>query len=326
MDETYQMELIPLTTKEAERRAELEQRIFETVRQSYITLGELLTEIGEKRLYKSTHHVFEDYCRDVLDMAKRTAYQYIQAFGVVRNLSSFMAELPEEKKSPIGYFLPEDKKSAIADFSDSEKVRHGAQTSPQQLLPLLPQNERQARALVNLTPEEQRQVWLQALETAPAGKVTAAHVRATVRTLKGEKMREPVQRAQREKSKNGARISAEFHEAFKGFLAAVQAEIDSNWATTDRLTVVRHLDGIRGAISENGNHTIPAPGYRLEASNTEKLLAAGYTIYRMLPAKLIIERLIGNDKWEVVGPIYPNTESMTVAFEQLMLDQQNLRA
>ena len=42
--------------------------------------------------------------------------------------------------------------------------------------------ESQARPLTALSPEAQREVWAAAVETAPNGKVTAAHVQATVET------------------------------------------------------------------------------------------------------------------------------------------------
>lgn len=44
----------------------------------------------------------------------------------------------------------------------------------------LPVTERQARPLTPLDPDTQRQVWQQAVDTAPEGKITAAHVQATV--------------------------------------------------------------------------------------------------------------------------------------------------
>jgi len=47
---------------------------------------------------------------------------------------------------------------------------------------ILPATERQTRPLVTLEPEQQREVWLEAVSTAPAGKITAAHVE----TVKGE--------------------------------------------------------------------------------------------------------------------------------------------
>lgn len=56
-------------------------------------------------------------------------------------------------------------------------VNHGLQP---------PANERQARALSELEPEQQREAWALAVETAPNGKVTAAHVERVVDQLTGE--------------------------------------------------------------------------------------------------------------------------------------------
>src|SRR5258707_1813864 len=42
----------------------------------------------------------------------------------------------------------------------------------------LPTNEGQARPLIGLEPPQQRDVWQEAVETAPNGKLTAAHVEA----------------------------------------------------------------------------------------------------------------------------------------------------
>jgi hypothetical protein len=50
-----------------------------------------------------------------------------------------------------------------------ENVSHGTQ--------ILPTNERQARPLASLPPEQQVQVWQQVVETAPNGKATAASMR-----------------------------------------------------------------------------------------------------------------------------------------------------
>jgi hypothetical protein len=54
------------------------------------------------------------------------------------------------------------------------------------LLPIgniLPANEAQARPLTSLSPDVQRGVWQRALETAPAGQVTAAHVQRVIEEL-----------------------------------------------------------------------------------------------------------------------------------------------
>jgi hypothetical protein len=48
----------------------------------------------------------------------------------------------------------------------------------------IPANERQARPLTELEPEAQRLAWEVVIETAPQGKVTAAHVKSVVTVLK----------------------------------------------------------------------------------------------------------------------------------------------
>lgn len=47
-------------------------------------------------------------------------------------------------------------------------------------VPILPATESQARPLTALEPEQQREAWQRAVETAPNGKVTAAHVQSVV--------------------------------------------------------------------------------------------------------------------------------------------------
>jgi len=48
---------------------------------------------------------------------------------------------------------------------------------------VLPATKSQACPLASLEPEKQREVWQRAVETAPNGKVTAAHVQNTVRVF-----------------------------------------------------------------------------------------------------------------------------------------------
>lgn len=55
-----------------------------------------------------------------------------------------------------------------------ENVSRGTQNMP------LPTSERQVRPLTQLEPTQQRETWARVVETAPEGKVTAAHVQAVV--------------------------------------------------------------------------------------------------------------------------------------------------
>jgi len=63
----------------------------------------------------------------------------------------------------------------------------GAYEVSENLAPIdsvLPATESQARPLTSLPPDEQREVWQRAVETAPDGKITAAHVQSVVDNLK----------------------------------------------------------------------------------------------------------------------------------------------
>lgn len=130
-----------LDLREVAALAECEAVIDRGLRQFY-EVGAALVTIRDARLYRATHATFEDYCHERWGLGRRTAYQLIDAAGVV------------------------------------ESVRHGAQ--------ILPANERQARPLIKVPAEERPEVWAEAVETAPAGRVTAAHVAAVV-----EQFRQP---------------------------------------------------------------------------------------------------------------------------------------
>lgn len=109
---------------------------------TFVDVGKALMEIRDKRLYRQQYGTFEDYCRERWAMARRTAYQMIEAAEVVEN------------------------------------VRNCAQIAPA--------NEAQARPLTSLPAEVQPIAWQQAVETAPNGHVTAAHVQEVVNLFKQE--------------------------------------------------------------------------------------------------------------------------------------------
>lgn len=70
--------------------------------------------------------------------------------------------------------------------SYAHRMIEGAKTADN-LLPIgnTPVNEAQARPLTRLEPEKQREVWQEAVETAPGGKVTAEHVEDVVGRIQG---------------------------------------------------------------------------------------------------------------------------------------------
>lgn len=68
---------------------------------------------------------------------------------------------------------------AAAVVSNLKNVHHGAKC-PNQRAPSTPP--------YRLKPEQQREVWVEAVRTAPKGKVTASHVERTVKNYRREKM------------------------------------------------------------------------------------------------------------------------------------------
>lgn len=71
-----------LSAEERTERDELEQ----TVEQSFVTLGNALKILRDKRLYRETHSTFEAYVRDRFDYSRRAVDYLIGASEVVENL------------------------------------------------------------------------------------------------------------------------------------------------------------------------------------------------------------------------------------------------
>lgn len=139
--------------------AELAQHeaVIERGLQTFYDVGTALLSIRDKRLYRADYSTFEDYCRERWQMSRIRAYQLMEAAGVVGNL------------------LP------IGNTEMSTMVNTDLQSST---IVELPTSERQARELVGLEADAQRLAWEVVQQTAPAGKITAAHVKSVVNVLK----------------------------------------------------------------------------------------------------------------------------------------------
>lgn len=133
---------LELSDAEALERHRLELR----VERAFYEAGSALRELRDKRLYRSTHQTFEEYCRERFGYQRRHSYQLIEAAAVVENLCANGAQ----KSLDI----------------------NGAQ--------VLPTSERQVRALTQLEPAEQIEVWQQAVEAAgnkvPNGRIVKSIV------------------------------------------------------------------------------------------------------------------------------------------------------
>ncbi len=126
-----------LSPEEAADRSRLELK----VERAFYESGKALVELRSRRLYRSTHKSFDQYCRDRFGFQRRHCYRLIDAVAVVENLC------------PNG--------------THQKLETNGTQP--------LPTNERQVRELIGLEPDEQRHIWQQAVSKA-GGKVPSSRV------------------------------------------------------------------------------------------------------------------------------------------------------
>ena len=135
------VEIPELTEEEQRDRLHLERR----VERAFFEAGKALMELRDRRLYRSTHKTFEDYCRDRFGHSRQKSNYLIAAADVYENLTTICCQnLP-----------PED------------LTTNGSQ--------ILPTGEGQVRPITKLEPQEQWEVWQQAVELA-GGKVPTGRI------------------------------------------------------------------------------------------------------------------------------------------------------
>ena len=76
------MPIDPLTIEEESDRFSLERK----VERAFYEAGKALRQLRNRRLYRSTHVTFEEYCRDRFDFTRRRPYQLIEAAQIYDNL------------------------------------------------------------------------------------------------------------------------------------------------------------------------------------------------------------------------------------------------
>lgn len=122
----------------SDRLSELEE-IIDRGLKDFARTGAALEEVREKRLYRTNHKTFEDYCQKRWGMARSHVYRLIEASKTVANLS------------PTG-----DKPALYVE----------------------PSSESQVRPLAGLPAPVQQQVWNKAVENAGGKQPTAADIDA----------------------------------------------------------------------------------------------------------------------------------------------------
>ncbi|MBC1221086.1 hypothetical protein GNF10_17230 [Nostoc sp. UCD121] len=139
------VEVEELSEAEERDRLHLERRVERAVFEA----GKALMELRDRRLYRSTHGTFEEYCKDRFGFERRHPYRLIEASSVFDNLM---------KMCPI--------------WTQNEDDLDTVHSEQRQILPTA---EGQVRPMTKLEPHEQQEVWLRAVELA-GGKVPTGRI------------------------------------------------------------------------------------------------------------------------------------------------------
>ena len=152
--------------------------------------GDSLRAIREKRLYRRDYASFEIYCRERWNISRSRAHRLIEAATVIDNLlpmgnKDVLKMFPIANKiiglsPPIGGAMLAIGNRAEQDGKFSPPSDWTTAGTVEPLVPPLPANERQARPLAKLPPEQQREAWQKVVETARDTVITTRHVQQVV--------------------------------------------------------------------------------------------------------------------------------------------------
>jgi len=214
-------EVKPLSAAEAQRLDELEAVITKNMG-GFLAVAYALREIREKELFRTTHKLFGLYIKDMWEMARCRAYQLIDAANV--------ADLVKQIQL-----------SAIPD-------KNNLSTNGRQI-PWVPENERQARALVKFKddPKAIKNIFTEAIQTAEDGRITASHLKRTARRLHLEHVGKAVEEV-RHRNNQAPKIDDAFRKAFNAFLDQINYQRAADYKHTDKNEVIRHVQIILDAL------------------------------------------------------------------------------
>ncbi|MCC5623643.1 hypothetical protein [Nostoc sp. CHAB 5715] len=137
------VEIPELTEQEISDRLHLERK----VERAFFEAGKALAELRDRRLYRSTHKTFEEYCRDRFSYTYRHVNYLIAGCLIVDNIKMGTNSSQNESQDEMG-------------------------TNSSQILPT---SEVQVRPLAKLEPQQQPEAWQHAVEQA-GGKVPSGRI------------------------------------------------------------------------------------------------------------------------------------------------------
>ncbi|MEA5605921.1 hypothetical protein [Nostoc sp. UHCC 0252] len=176
------VEVSELTEQEISDRLHLERK----VERAFFEAGKALAQLRDRRLYRSTHRTFEEYCRDRFGYTHRRVNYLIAASVVFDNIVTGTNCSQNEEVDETGTNCSQNEEvdemgtncsqNGEADetgtnCSQNEEVDKN-RPNPSRILP---NNEGQVRPLAKLEPQQQVKVWQRAVQEA-GGKVPSARI------------------------------------------------------------------------------------------------------------------------------------------------------
>ena len=122
-DEEPQASLVPMSRNEELRLEECEQ-VIDRGLATFIEVGQALSEIRNRRLYRSEHKTFEAYCHDRWNLKRQRAYEIMGAGEVAKNLSEISDILPrkESHAATLLKLTPEQQQETWSEIVDEAKA------------------------------------------------------------------------------------------------------------------------------------------------------------------------------------------------------------
>jgi hypothetical protein len=159
------VEIAELTFEEESDRLHLERK----VERMFYEAGKALMELRSRRLYRSTHSTFEEYCRERFGFTHRHVNYLIAGSQVVDNLQTRTngSQIEVENKTGTNCLQNQTGTNGSQTEVKDKTGTNGCQ--------ILPTSERQVRPLTQLEPEQQCEVWQQAVAQA-GGKVPSGRI------------------------------------------------------------------------------------------------------------------------------------------------------
>ncbi len=200
--------LDPMNEEEQKRLEELEG-VIRTNFGAFVDTGLALAEIRDKKLYRQSHVTFEAYCKEIMEISKNRANELISSARVIEHLTAI-----------------------------------GGQNG----IEILPMNERQARPLTKLEPEDQIKAWQEVIETCR--KPTAHAVERVAKQYHNDEIKKQY-RETKQRVSTESTVSPAFKKGFQAFMDVVAEERNQGWKKTAKKAAIKHIATIIKLIEQD---------------------------------------------------------------------------